>query len=547
MTYRSFLVFVLLFLMVNQIFSIILRVRLANGILQRLELDDAATIEDLGLKLTHHNMATINSSYTLGKNTFSIMAADSTIQVTELRSLDLSNGEVLTVLHNPALRASNEQKSRERRQLGTSKTRENIKAVTASSRAKGNLVSLSDIQNRRSKMIKITREKFNKDTSIGISQSTMKILERLSSNGGVGLLLGKVIETSKDKKHSRKGTSYKSKNLAISTGDNKGEAPKNRIEVLAVCELFHCKDANVEDMPWTISIGCKVDCAITDVLNLSEMLGLSVVGCCIGFPLASKKNVWSTYHTVMAMQLIDRCKPTCDSSFIVLSADKHKTSEEDSHNNKRKFKSRKPISKPIISPEFSVEAFRLSNQSKELFSQGYINASLVESEYKHQMSDAAKLEGALNVHDIEQKRFEKLSKLFLSKNVMLKHDETQSVDALLLAVPLPISSSISGKDKDSMQQVQFVHAFPTPSELLNDPKKLRMTRKGLSQIFGAMKDPNTKAKLRDPHLLMYLNSNGILDPLTMKALGSALMSTSSSHIPSSVAVVLDMIKQTLLE
>ena len=65
-----------------------------------------------------------------------------------------------------------------------------------------------------------------------------------------------------------------------------------------------------------------------------------------------------------------------------------------------------------------------------------------------------------------------------------------------------------------------MHEFPSTCEWL-DSKKMRNAKRGLKQVLGTLNSPATKAKLRDPHLLMYTSS--FLDDMSMKALGEAIM------------------------
>ena len=121
-------------------------------------------------------------------------------------------------------------------------------------------------------------------------------------------------------------------------------------------------------------------------------------------------------------------------------------------------------------------------------------------------------------------------KVLLAGAVLLQSDEAFAVDPLLLAVPLPIvqlqfkstedvSLRANRKGGPSPATVgdsglEFEHSFPSSIEMASDASLAAKSRVHLTRTLQKL-GPETKARFRDPHLLLYLK--GLLDPRAFSA------------------------------
>lgn len=129
-----------------------------------------------------------------------------------------------------------------------------------------------------------------------------------------------------------------------------------------------------------------------------------------------------------------------------------------------------------------------------------------------------------------------LSTIQLMKPVLLQSDEADSVDSLLLAVPVSVKTLKS-------PEVEFEHSFPGPYEL-KDPKLAQLAKKHALKILGRTTNHETIQRLRDPNLFIYLSD--ILDDLSLVALGSALASSHNTNkLPGNVIAALDLVRMVL--
>jgi len=292
--------------------AILLRVRLPTGVVRRIEIDEDSSIQDLEVKLVSQSIAKQNSTYILG-DVERIIGSNIDSKGNRMKSLGLSSGDLITVLPSET---DNE----------STKPKTNSTTVHAKKKAngRGKIISLADINEQRSNMIAITSEKFKKDVSIGVSLSTMQLLERYSRLGGVGLLLGRIASNAIIKSK-RRGKEYKHRRTIITSStpdddDDDVNISKSKVDVLAVCELV--SPCNLNEAPPSTSTSSSLSLNsdginnIDNALKTANALGLSVVGCCISLPLADRANVWSSYHVATALQIREICK--CDSSFIIL-------------------------------------------------------------------------------------------------------------------------------------------------------------------------------------------------------------------------------------
>lgn len=129
-------------------------------------------------------------------------------------------------------------------------------------------------------------------------------------------------------------------------------------------------------------------------------------------------------------------------------------------------------------------------------------------------------------------------KVLLHGPVLLNSQESTLVDSLMLTVPLAIASlpspgttasnskpktqkskssgssgsggSSSEKQEDHISiapaKFEFEHSFPSSVELAADEKVAQQARVHLIRSLNVKLGPETKARFRDPHLLLYLQN-----------------------------------------
>ena len=226
----------------------------------------------------------------------------------------------------------------------------------------------------------------------------------------------------------------------------------------------------------------------------------------------------------------------------------------------KKIKRKKTTS--MTADGISIEAFQLSDQAVQMFDKGVLSAaSRLVAEEKSPSAAAATgsnknagssssssslkagkpvtmTSAALKAMKSDAAKEEEAATLIqLSGEALVRNQEVTSVDPYLLSVPLPISAM-------AHSNLEFEHSFPTAAELQEDEKTARLAKQHLHRVLEKLNAPETKSRMRDPHLLVHMSS--ILDAPTRNALCKSVVD-GTDRFPGMVKMALDMAKMSLGE
>ena len=204
----------------------------------------------------------------------------------------------------------------------------------------------------------------------------------------------------------------------------------------------------------------------------------------------------------------------------------------------------------------ALEAFQLSDQAMTLFEKGVL------------LSQQASLPpGTRQKHVVK-------SNIQLASAVLIKTDETFSVDPVLFSVPLPIDSAtttdteeegdivtdssigkrkagktITISDLSEIEKIdvakildEYEHVFPTSHELLHDATQNNLARKHIGRILKAGINNDMKARMKDPHLLLYMAEQ--IDDKTLDLLCKYVGDRGTGRPPAKLSMSLDMLKMS---
>lgn len=228
--------------------------------------------------------------------------------------------------------------------------------------------------------------------------------------------------------------------------------------------------------------------------------------------------------------------------------------EEVKHSKQSSKKKTKQLSIQM-NDNFGVEAFQLSNQSFEAVQRGLLDLPPVES-----------------VSALHNKLSEGSSKgltIQLKGKALIASEEVEAIDALMLAIPLPIVFQ-SQDTKKSTKNIKgegavfpsFAHDFSTPQERSTSTMQQEQVRqdflKKLLKHVTTSKASSSKVtkqgkslfvesvdRMRDLHLLHYLQV--YLSPQTATSLAGYLVQSQAGleNLPINVQVELNMLLQSL--
>ena len=268
--------------------SVVLRIRLSNGIMQRLELDEQVeTMVSIKERLRKDgSISTDDTHFTLKGKSYSVLAVSASLEDENISidKLGISSGDILT-LARPVVVKERQQIVPSDRSSGANssgKVAQNI--VTRKSQKKP--TSIADLEKKRKELLKITRQKVTNGSTVRMTSSAGRILQRMANVGGFAMLMGRVVKTAPAKVPAKKGTSI----AEIAKSES---AAKSVTEVLAVCEIFQYSDSEEgsdinKSQPQNL---CDLP-AVAVFVQLAKALGLGVVGCCIGVPSHSLGDNW---------------------------------------------------------------------------------------------------------------------------------------------------------------------------------------------------------------------------------------------------------------
>ena len=392
-------------------------------------------------------------------------------------------------------------------------------------------------------MIKIKEQKVPKNRVVNVVPSAARILDRLGTCGGIAILCGayKKVETKRGSK------------------PKKDEHADTTIQVTAAFEVFTGYDSAEE----SILISNASD-HISKALMIAESLGLTVVGCCIGSKHteedlnklietkkhrakkdkqsvdeksivrdSSRKNaLWTAHHVFSSLQLQSALaeNQNVNNSLIVLSVAKRSTGD------------------------LALEAYQLSDQAMTLFEK-----KILLTRHAHQESDHRR--GKNPNKDVQ-----------LASEVLVKTEEVLSLDPVLLCIPLPIDSQattdkskegevntkhisrrklgqvVTASELSEISRVQigcvydeYEHVFPTGSEL-REVKQKNLARKHIGRLLRDGLKGESKDRLKDPHLLLYMSD--LLDRDSMRQMCNYVSDKVSKRPSAKLSMCLDMLKMS---
>jgi len=523
--------------------AVILRVRLPNGLFQRLEVDEEKeSISDLRNRLISEGiLSEENISFVLKDQIYSAKSVSASIddERITIKNLGISSGDILSI-NRPASKKAVSKPTVTSPKTGGKKV------------IKKNPSSIADLEKKRKEMIKIIRQKGSNNRLVSMTSSAGRILNRLAENGGYALLLGKNVPIIPEK-NTKKGNSIS----AITKSDN---AVKERIEVHAICEIHQFLsngEISVNFLPENLS---DIP-AVTVFTEIAKALGLSVVGCCVGSPEQQKdgkSTMWSSDHLFAALQLRSSTATEEElKSFVVISV--CKAISQEATEIKKKIPKHKI--KTLVADGISIEAFQLSDQANILYEKGILpliktkgsnkksSFSSFSTKASAMKSLAMKASGSkIKTNEIKDELDDNIQ---LTGEVLIQSKEMTSIDPFLFAVPLPISPlkrvkkagvKITKKNVNEIDIKEFEHSFPSECEMQSDENTAKLAKLHFNRILNELLSDTIKDRMRDPHLLSYMFK--ILDEPTRNALSRSLMD-GSNQFPGLVKVALEMVKLSL--
>jgi hypothetical protein len=565
--------------------KVVVRVRLVTGTLQRIEVDEDESVENMFARVRQ-----MGGMSEIGQLCFRsrMLTEDSDESVA---SLSPKNGEIFDVFE-PKLDTCSESNKAQ-----TGPEERGMKRAAPSGRKK-KTITMEDLGKERQGMTKITRQMGLEGDEVLFSASTGRILQRVRT-GGVALLIGEV-NSARPSMSSSSGAAP-SKQTVISQRNV-------RVQVAAMCEILG-PDESFPSGKRLSSLS-----TVKAARAAASGLGQRIVGLCIGprdlgtfctFPPDSDRgnaqmsravSPWTAGHVLAALELggpAGVMQGEIGSWVVVTAAPAPAFSAEGSVRGSAFFaggpagKSKQKL-KDGEDAGLSLEAFRLTDQCRTLLEQG-----VFPDPYQADSSDSTEKEG---VTQDKKKRTASATgtatrrkhvlvdsdgSIVLQKKVLVKNAETLCVDPLLLAVPMPIkalhareSRSLSGAAQRQFGADGIEHSFPTPAELAvgiasdqavvgDRPNNKRpvpgastsstVARRHLVALLGAngrglpplpglgasSEDAKAEQRLRrlqDPHLLMHLRLAGLLDARSVSQLAGLLGMGYSSKVASAAHV-----------
>lgn len=266
-------------------YAITLRIRLTSGALKRIDVDDNTSTYEFIKEIESNGYCKVDSSYLIGN---SIVNAANISHGSMIDVYSLKHGDIIKI---------NQSKNKMQESHGPSSAKidKEVKSEKSRSTQSKRGSTVGDIINQRKELIKIAREKPDKNKVAFISMSSGRILKRLST-GGFGIALGrKTVE--------RKSISHRSLSKKTSSKSDKEEEITS-YSILAVCEIMSCDENSNENLPWNIN-EANIRNKIEKIKNIASKLGLQTIGGIVGLPIRSKAIGWSAYHAHVLLQLYE--------------------------------------------------------------------------------------------------------------------------------------------------------------------------------------------------------------------------------------------------
>lgn len=517
-------------------------------------------------------MISSNCSFVVGNVSYSSISANNIDS--DSTYFSATSGEIVNIVESPTwnheeTKMSATLPSNTTMTSSTKSERKTRADKVATSTSKVRQQSIADIDKRRKELVKITRQKYNGQRSVGLTLNGGRILKRLtdSKKGGVALLLGSVESVQPGQvTYATSGsvnaamTVEKMKQLqkqAQKKASKRGDLASECTEIYAVCEIcelptFQPSSPLLSTLP-----------TVSHVCNMAKSLGLQIVGCAVSTGSAvedSKKNkVWSPDHIFSALQLMNTSFNA--SEFIILSVSSNTLDESTKGGKPISIKGTKKIKSTSMMKGLGIvtEAFQLSDQAHLLAKRGILPHYRIDgspSTTTPSSSGKDKKKGKGQQMDSNNKEDDiEGEKIQLNGAVLTMSDESSSLDPYLLAVPIPmvsLKSNVHSKTATKgskqctahMNARSFEHSFPTPEELASSADTLKRARAHLFRTLSSLNNPDVKDRLRDPHLLLYMCSTNIVDRNSFNALCKSL-TDGSPTIAVGVKMALEMARVSL--
>lgn len=284
-------VLVCLLLLYSCVHGVLIRVRLGDGTLRRVDMDGQEVTSQEKLRSFLQQQGIIDST-----STSKLKVKDSILDITESHeSIEegvfiWKPGEIVEVIEDVATKSENDNISTEASSTTSTKEVSGERSGSTSTmtrmpgtsgirrgKTKGGM-SVADMKKRREDMLKLKTQKVPKNRIVNIVPSAARILNRLGTNGGIAILCGNYVKTG--------GKEKKSGNTAsISSVNTKNKHADTVIQVNVAFEVTTgYESAENNDLVALASNDVK------KALTIVDSLGLTVVGCCIGSKPVDEKN-----------------------------------------------------------------------------------------------------------------------------------------------------------------------------------------------------------------------------------------------------------------
>lgn len=510
-----------------QVTSITIRVQLSNGLIHRLDIDEDTSTKEIGRILLDKGYLTEKATYSIKEKKFNISDSNaSSIVHHTLKDLGIVRGEMIRIESNENIISMQKNQTLRKEEVNMNSSakryreRKTIKSQTA---------SINELSKARQQLTKIKKEKTNKHLRILLSTTTGRILKRLS-NGGTALAIGRIIENKPAivSARQRKGIIH-----TIDDSSVEKDKPLISVEVHSLLELESCNEVDSSGLSWNLEISAKEK--ILKAKELARRLKMDIVGCCIGLPIKSKLMTWSSYHTHTVLQLKSLLNQEINSNFICIGCSNaaRETTESIPLAAAHKKTIKRTSFQSLQNKDFglTLEGYILSNQSVNL----HVNNILPKVPIFKNISDFNILP-TNDKENFEKLLIEKISKVHLSGSVLIQSQESQELDSVITAIPIAIST-LQANDTP-----KFEHSFPTINELSNI-ETARQAKKHILKILGSSSSEETRNRLRDPHLLVYLEN--LMDDKTLEVLAHLLMDSDNKKLPGYIVASLDILKMAL--
>ena len=267
--------------------SFILRVRQPDGMLLRVEVSHNSTMSTLYNEIRRAQQS-ITQTHINGISAFNLSISGAILSFDQLEKsnstvefYNLKSGDIVQII-----RTETESKTTG---IKRGRSTSSIHIQTHSKSSKRSL-SIADLDKRKKSLFQFKIAKADRSKQIRVSKNIQRILSRISTQGGVALLLGDQLDKE------------------IEDTKKKSRATLQCYDIVAATELHYGAIPN--DL---LSTSDYKD-HITRVESIASRLGLKVVGCSI---CSDKGRYWGPEHVFAGLQVMSQVKQQV-TSFVIL-------------------------------------------------------------------------------------------------------------------------------------------------------------------------------------------------------------------------------------